>query len=248
MVHHDDIIVEKLFFASWRKVELILGRKDGTIGLEVIDMNLRQRQNEDRIFKAIQDLKDSIFGLRQSYIPFCYTNDQEDGYRFSEEKTALFVAELSEYAGRTRTYSDELKEAMPLFFEVSLKLLAAICSSGDWVFVSFRKLANAAMKDSSEEESTFERIVASHRAPIERMFPTDSFWLPYEKFCGYMGRVNAENFSLCVKHTVEDFLDDHCLNCLDKDQLTESIVARISRLSASIERDLDRAEFPEEDG
>ena len=210
-------------------------------------MNQRQRQNEDRIFKAIQDLKDSIFGLRQSYIPFCYTNDREDGYRFSEEKTAIFVAELSEYSGGTRTYSDELKEVMPLFFEVSVKLLAAICSSGDWVFVSFRKLANAAMKDSSEEESTFDRIVASHRAQIDKMFPADSFWEPYAKFCGYMGRVNAENFSLCVKHTVEDFLDDRHMNCLDRDQTTEHIVARISRLAAAVERDLNRSEIPEED-
>ena len=210
-------------------------------------MNQKQWENEEKVFKAIQDLKDSIFGLKQSYIPFCYTNDREDGYRFSEEKTKVFVQKLSECAVETRPYSPELERVIPLFFEVTTKLLAAICSSGDWVFVSFRKLADTAKKSCPEENSVYERIVADHKYKIDRMFDKEAFWPLYEEFMGYMGHVDGERFYLCVKQTVECFLDDHRLNCLDKEQLTESIVARISRLCASIERDLDRAEFPEEE-
>ena len=211
-------------------------------------MNQKQWENEEKVFKAIQDLKDSMFGMKQSYIPFCYTNDREDGYRFSEEKTKAFVEKLCGYAVGTRSYCSELERVIPLFFEVTTKLLAAICSSGDWVFVSYRKLADTAKKTCPEEKSVYERIVEDHRNKIDRMFSKDAFWPLYEEFAGYMGQVDGEGFYLCVKHTLEEFLDDHRLNCLDKDQLTESIVARISRLSASIERDLDRAEFPEEDG
>lgn len=209
-------------------------------------MNQRQRENEEKIFKAIQDLKDSVFGLRQPYISYCYNYSEEDGYRFVPARAEYFAAELTRCAMGTRTYGEELSEVMPLFFRTILRLLAAICGSGDWVFVSFRKLAEAALKDDPEDQSVLERIVDSHRAAIARMFFEEDFYPEYEAFRGYMGRVDGEAFYLCVKHAVEDFVDEQRLNVLDHDQLTGTVVARISRLAATIDRDLDRPEVPGE--
>lgn len=209
-------------------------------------MNQRQRENEEKIFKAVQDLKDSVFGLKQPYISYCYTYSQEDGYRFVPAKAEYFAAELSRCAAGTRTYSEELSEVMPLFFRTVVRLLAAICGSGDWVFVSFRKLAKTALKSDPTEESVLERIVESHRAAINKMFWEEEFWPEYEAFNAYMGRVDAENFYLCAKHAVEDFVDEQRLNVLDRDRMTEGVVARISRLAAAIDRDLERPEMGEE--
>lgn len=210
-------------------------------------MDAKQRVNEEKIFKAIQELKDSVFGLKQPYISFCYNYSREDGYRFIPAKAEFFAAELSRCAMSARTYSEELSEVMPLFFRTVLRLLAAICGSGDWVFVSFRKLAKAALKDTPEDESVLERIVESHRAAIGGMFFEEEFWPEYEAFCGYMGRVDSEAFYLCAKHAVEAFVDEHKLNVLDHDSVTDGVVARISRLAAAIDRDLDRPPVTTED-
>lgn len=211
-------------------------------------MNQKQFENEDKIFQAIQDLKDSIFGLKQPYIRYCYEYTEEDGYVFSRERTGVFAHRLTMCARETRTYSEELSAAIPLFFEMCAMLLAAICGKGDWIFVSFRKIAKAALKSSPEEESVLERIVKNSQEDIDDMFPDGAFWVLYEEFRPYMGQVDAEGFYLCVKHALEDFLDEHHLNALDKDKATESMVARINRLSAAIERDLSRSEFSGEDG
>ena len=210
-------------------------------------MNRKQQENEDKIFKAIQDLKDSMFGMKQPYIRYCYDRTDEDGLVFNGERAEDFVASLCEFCPQTRTYCSELEPVMPLFFRVTVKLLAAICNSGDWMFVSFRKLAKTALKGSPEEESVYERIASSHQHMIDKMFSEDDFWPDYDLLCDYMGRVDAEGFYLCVKHTLEKFLDDRRLNVLDRDQLTDSVVARISRLSAAFERDLKRIEDPWED-
>ena len=210
-------------------------------------MNRKQQENEDKIFSAIQDLKDSMFGMKQPYTRYCYIHSDEDGYVFSEEKAEVFLTLLCSFSPETRTYNPEWGAVMPLFFRVTLRLLAAICNSGDWIFVSFRKLAKTAMKYSPNEKSVYERIVDSHREQIDRAFPSGSFWADYESFCTFMGFIDPEAFYQCVKNTLERFLDDQHLNVLDRDQMTDSVVARISRLSAAIERDLKRAEPQTED-
>ena len=205
-------------------------------------MNEKQRSNEEQIFKAIQDLKDSMFGLKQPYIRYCYIYSEEEGYRFSIRMADLFAEELSVVARRTPTYSEELSEVMGLFFRMIPRLLAAICASGDWVCVSFRKLAETALKDTPEEKSVLERIVDSHREAIDETFPDGSFWPVYDAFCGYMGCVDNDAFYRCAKNSVEGFLDERHLNVLDSDRATAGVVARISRLAASIDRDLLRRE------
>lgn len=205
-------------------------------------MNEKQRNNEEQIFKAIQDLKDSVFGLKQPYIRYCYTYSEEEGYRFCATMADAFADELSAAARRVPSYREELADVMPLFFRMIPRLLAAICASGDWIFVSFRKLADTALKNAPEEESVLERIVQSHREVIDETFPDGSFWPIYDAFCAYMGRVDNEAFYRCAKNSVETFLDEHQLNVLDSDRATSTVVARISRLAAAIDRDLSRRE------
>ena len=147
----------------------------------------------------------------------------------------------------TSRYSEELAPVMSLFFEMCAMLLAAICGKGDWVFVSFRKIAETAVKSSPEEESTLNRIVSSYGDEIDSLFPDGAFRKIYLEFESYMGRVSGEDFYYTVKYTLEDFLDDQQLNVLDKDKMTAGTVARINRLSAAIERDLNRSGEAEED-
>jgi len=211
-------------------------------------MNRKQKENEEKVFKAIQGLKDSIFGLKQPYIRYCYTFTENDGYVFDREKAKFFAGLLAKYSRGTRRYSEELAPVMPLFFEMCAMLLAAICGKGDWVFVSFRKIAETAVKSSPEEESTLNRIVCSYGDEIDSLFPDGAFRKIYLEFESYMGRVSGEDFYYTVKYTLEDFLDDQQLNVLDKDKMTAGTVARINRLSAAIERDLNRSGEAEEDG
>ena len=209
-------------------------------------MNTKQQANEEKIFKAIRDFKDSVFGLRQSYTTFCYTRSDEDGEVFSMDKMTVFAFELYVYSRQTKEYTDELEKILASYFRMVLMLLHAICSSGDWIFVSMRKLAEAALKSSTEDESTLDRIVSSHRSRIDRAFPDGAFWQEYELFCCDMGRVDNEAFYLSVKHALEKFLDEHRLNVLDRDSSTDAVVARLSRLAASVERDLARGLVSEE--
>ena len=210
-------------------------------------MNRKQKENEEKLFKAVQDLKDSFFGLKQPYTRYCYDRTEENGLVFNWGKADAFAAVLFEFSPQTRVYGEDLEKAVRLFFRVTVRLLDAICHSGDWIFVSFRKLAETALKSSPEEESVYERIVKNHSTKIDDHFPDGSFWPEYEDFCTFMGQVDSERFYYCVKYTVEAFLDDRRLNVLDRDQLTESVITRISRLSAAIERDLLRTDAAWED-
>ena len=209
-------------------------------------MNAKQQANEDKIFKAIRELKDSVFGLKQSYTPFCYTRTGEEGETFSMEKMEAFSAELTAFGKQAAEYTDELELLLPAFFRAVLMLLDAICSSSDWVFVSIRKLAETALKNSAEEESTLDRIVKSYRGKISVMFPEGEFWTAYEQVSRDMGRVDNESFYRSVKHALEAFLDEHRLNVLDRDSSTDAVVARMYRLAASVERDLARILVSEE--
>lgn len=203
-----------------------------------MDMDPMQQKHEDEIFQAIQDLKDSIFGLKQPYTPYCYEDIPGQGYVFSPAKTGEFVGQLCALAREVRSYREELEPVLPLFFSMTVRLLSAICGSGDWVFVSFRKIAKTALKSEPDEESTLDRIVSSHRHLLDLHFPEGEFWADFDVFSHYMGRVDPDSFYMCVKHTVERYLDCRRLNPLDSPRTTQAITTRIHRLSAAIEQEL----------
>lgn len=203
-------------------------------------MNKTQKENEEKLFKAIQDLKDSIFGLKQPYIPLCYDISPERGYEFNSRKMRALVDELTETSKTVRSYQAEFAPILPLFFELCFKFLAAVCNPSDWIFVSIRKIANTLYRHAPGADSTFDRMLRNNRNTIDNLFAQDEFWPLYEDFSARIDELDFQGFSQCVKHTVETYIDNHHLNTLDHDQATQSIITRLNRVSSTIQRDVSR--------
>lgn len=208
-------------------------------------MNEKQRENEKKIFDAIQDLKDSIFGLKQSYIPFCFDYSTESGYLLNTEKLNVFSQELAKLARTTKTYDDNFEPVIPLFFIVCIKFLTASCNPSDWLFLSIRKIAKT--NDGTEDYpiSTFDIMIKNSSVFLKGYYQDGIFWNEYDEFKTLMLEVDKDNFYQCIKNTIETFIDENNLNSLNDDKTTQSLLSKINRTSSVIARELQRNSISE---
>lgn len=207
-------------------------------------MENNQAANEKKIFDAIQELKDCIFGLKQTYTDFCYEHTVKDGcssYMMSTEKLNDFANELSETAKAVRYYNESFDPILPVFFKVTIMFLTAACNPSDWLFVSIRKIGGTVFKTDPDEKSTFDIMVETATPTINDYFTDGLFWKDYELFNASLGGVDLSDFEQCVKRTIERFIDEHELNALGDDVATQNFVARINRTAVTIARDLRRS-------
>lgn len=201
-------------------------------------------ENEHKVFEAIQSLKDSVFGLKQSFSEYCFDFSNTREYTFNETKMYSFIDELAKLAQSTRAYSSSFERFIPLFLEMSLRFLAAACNPSDWQFRSIKKLAGTVYRESSDYKSTFDFMVEDTQKYL------DAYWA-----CGQFGKVYSEysaiildfdydacvSFETCVKQTLERFIDSHNLNSLSSDFDTQTIIARITRTANLIQADLEKS-------
>ena len=203
-------------------------------------MNDKQIENEKKIFDAIQELKDSIFGLNQSYADFCYQYSAEYGYTLDQLKIESFAQALSETAMQVKYYEGAFEPVLPVFFRMSIMFLAAACNPSDWLFVSIRKLGNTVYKANTEEKSIFDIMVEDSSKYLDEYFEGNVFWEIYKQFSDLISNVDLTNFGQCVKRALERFIDDNNLNTLNDDAATQNIVSRMRRTSVMIARDIQR--------
>ena len=196
-------------------------------------MTERQLKNEERIFDTIQELKDSIFGLKQSYISFCYDYTEENGYVLNYEKLHSFSLELSDIAKKVDCYDDSFANILPSFFKLAVIFLHTTCNPSDWIFVSFRKIGKTIYKNQEDEQSTFDIMVENATEYLK----DNLFWKEYSLFNNLIKNVNLSDIDLCIKKTIETFIDEYRLNCLDDDELTQNIISKINRISFFITKE-----------
>lgn len=208
---------------------------------EVIILSTVQKENEQKIFDAIQNLKDNIFGATQSYTEFCYLSENsEKGYtlRLDDNKLQDFAKELSDTAKNVEEYTSDYSKVLPVFFRMAVMFLTAACNPDDWIFLSIRKLGRTVYKKDVSEQSVFDIMVQDSSHYIKEYFPEGTFNVEYTLFNDSIVGVDLTNFELCVKHALEHFIDNHKLNSLDDYAYTKRILAQINRSASLIRHDI----------
>lgn len=188
-------------------------------------MALVTKTNEEKIFDVIQDLKDSIFGLKNSYVKYCYSETNE-GLYWDNRKSENFIEELLKHAKMTSTYNAQFEGLIVLAFELTLKFILHACNFEEQQFVSLRKIIKTTQKRSKEEQSVFEIMVERQKGYFDMIY-FDKLKL----FCDQIIDVNFDDFYKSCKHAIEAFIDSHNLNSIKNDKATSELVLRISRLS-----------------
>ena len=205
---------------------------------EVIGMDLNLiRENERKVFDAIQSLKDSVFGLKSSYVPFCYTAKKR-GMSFDWEKYELFVEELCECAKEVEGYSEAIGERLREFFGLVLLFVDLFCPQDDRCFSSFKKLALTVLESGGSKGSLFDAIILDY---VERDETDDAFRSDYKSFSSKIAEVDNETFYRCEKIAVENFIDRHALNCLRSSEETMRAVSEIQNIAMRLQRDFSQA-------
>ena len=203
-------------------------------GLEVIDVDLNLiRENEAKIFEAIQNLKDSVFGLKASYVPFCYTA-RKRGMSFDWEKYELFVDELCKCAEEVEGYTETIGERLREFYGIVIRFVDLFCPQDDRCFASFKKLALTVSEDGGSKGTLFDAIMRDY---VERDELDDAFRRAYESFSAKIGGEDFAAFYRCEKIAVEHFIDRHELNCLRSSEETLRAIEEIQRATMRLQRD-----------
>lgn len=190
-----------------------------------------QRNNEEKIFSAIQDLKDSIFGLNNSYVNFCYEYSENFHY-LNEEKMDSFISELIELSRNTNTYKNEFESLIKDLLYMEIKYIQHFCPFNDQTFASLRKIAETVYKPNAEYKSTFDVLIGDQKDFLDLIFIEK-----YDNFTQEIINVDFNEFYKCIKHALEAFIDNHNLNCLNDEAATSNMVFKISRLSQRIQFD-----------
>ena len=200
-------------------------------------MKTKMKDNEQKIIDAINNLKDSVFGLHSSYAQFCYSTI--DG-KWTLDKTKIndFVNGLLIYARQHQKYSDTYENLMTNFFELVVVYIDCVCPIDDQLFVSFRKILNTIKKDSVDSLSTFDVMINDEINSFDK-----DFIAKYEYLTKTIVEADYDSFCSCVKYAINEFVDNNQLNILSDDIATERAIININRLSSKLKFDFQRKNF-----
>ena len=189
------------------------------------------QKREKKILDAIQQLKDSVFGMETSYAQYCYSvNEHKSELDF--EKVNQFIYKLINYASADSRFTAELKPLIQDFLTITLQYLDSTFASYEYKFSSIRKIAYTIRKNNAEQKSTFDILITD----VEQDLSTDCFAL-YKKFTNDILSVDQESFYLCIKHALEKFVDEHGLNCIDDENAVDQMVSKIHQLAYRVKLD-----------
>lgn len=188
-------------------------------------MTEKQRINEEKVFDAIQDLKDSVFGLKNSYVRFCYS-DSESGRFWDNSRVDIFIDEIIENAKKSSYYKSEFASDIKLILELILKFIHKVCPFEDQRFVSIRKIVKTAEKPTTDYKSVFEIMIETQNQYFDMEYQNKC----NELFLNITG-IDFQSFYKCIKHGIEAFIDSKGLNILNDDDMTREVLARIKRVT-----------------
>lgn len=182
-------------------------------------------ENEKKLLKAIQQFKDTAFGLESKYTPYCY--EYIDGLRqLNGEKVDAFIAELEGLAKGNSLYTDALMDLIDKFLRIVIRYMDCTFAPNEYKFVSIRKLADTIYKQSATQNSTFDILITDQRNKLDPYH-----YSLYEDFTKNIVSVDQTAFYRCIKTALDAFVDGHQLNCLHDDKKTADLIARINQYS-----------------
>lgn len=190
-----------------------------------------RKKREKKIFDAIQQLKDAVFGMESSYAQYCYSMS-ERRWKFDPEKANQFISELIGYAVEDPRYAGELEPLIRDFLIIVLEYLDCTFASNEYKFCSIRKIAYATWKETAENVSTFDVLITD----VEKDLSADCFQI-YKKFTNAIVTVDQDAFYICIKHALEKFVDENGLSCIDDEDAVDQMVARIRQLAYRLKVD-----------
>lgn len=190
------------------------------------------KSNEENIFDAIQDLKDSIFGLKNSYVQYCYSQS-DTGLAWDDDKSNLFIKELLKSATNTKTYKEEFNELVSMVFEIAIEYIRYACNFEEQLFVSLRKIIKTTEKYTCDELSTFEIMIDRQKQYFDLIYLEKC-----KEFSVKMIEVEFDDFYKCCKNAIEQFIDEKNLNTIYNDRATREIVSRVNRVSNIVAGDI----------
>lgn len=203
-------------------------------------MTEQAQKNKDRLFNAIQNLKDCAFGMNASYMPFCYSY-LNDTYNWDENKLGEFISTLVGYAPNCVYYHAEFDRSLYLFYSLTIRFISAACNSNEQTFVSLRKIAKVTEKNPGIK-STFEYLIEEQETFINRHFDAETYWLEYREFVDILDKTNYNDFFGTINYTLQKFIDEHSLSLFSDTAVINSMIMRINRTSSQITSEFRRRE------
>lgn len=190
-------------------------------------------KNKERLFNAIQNLKDCAFGMQASYVPLCYSHDADD-LVWDEQKKENFIRDLICFASNKHNYTPDLERPIYLFFDITLKFIAAACRFSEQAFVSLRKIAKVAYKPEPEKKCTFEYLIEAEKVNIDKKFNESTYWSNYDEFITYLIRIDNDLLFSCIKYALEEFVDNRELSAFSDTVAINNMITRVNRTASII--------------
>ena len=190
-------------------------------------------KNKDRLFNAIQNLKDCAFGMQASYVPLCYSHDGDD-LVWDEQKKESFIHDLIRFASNKHNYTPELERPIYLFFDITIKFIAAACRFSEQAFVSLRKIAKVAYKSDPEKKCTFEYLIEAEKEQIDKMFGETTYWSNYSEFITWLIKIDNDLLFACIKYALEEYIDDRALSAFSDTTAINNMITRVNRTASII--------------
>lgn len=203
-------------------------------------MTDQAQKNKERLFNAIQNLKDCAFGANTSYMPFCYSYSNGE-YSWDDKKLDEFVDALVKYASNCVYYRPDFERALYLFYSLTIKFISASCNSDEQTFVSLRKIAKVTEKEPGIK-CTYEYLIEEQRAYIDRHFNSEEYWSNYREFIGLLELTNYDDFLGTINYSLQKFIDEHELSLFADTAVINSMIMRINRTSSQITGEFRRRE------
>ena len=194
------------------------------------------KENELAIHRAVQDLKDSIFGMKQPFFSMGILKESENSTTLHQENFSSFIGELECIAKTIPEHEISLAIVLKNFWILSIKFLLVACPEEDWNFQSIKKLATTVAKKDSQTDSVFDILLRDAQSDLSIAYPNENdFWSLYNEFSSQIVNCDIDKFSQLNKHTLEKYIDKHSLNTLDSQDSTQRIVSHIERYSRQAE-------------
>lgn len=184
-----------------------------------------EKTNEERIFDSIQELKDSLFGMKLSYVRYCYSKS-ESGLYWDNQKSERFIQELLNCSKESRCYDETFDDLIMTVFELSLKFILHASNFDEQRFVNLRKIIKTTEKFNISDKSVFEIMVDTQKKYFDLVFLRKC-----DDFSKKIASIEFDKFYRCCKHGIELFIDNKKLNTILNDDLSMQMVSRINRLA-----------------
>lgn len=164
--------------------------------------------NVDEILKKIEEIKATIAGREESFLPFIITNGEVD-----IERLNILIYEFLGYIEERDTecdlvFGNEKKEFFYDFIYCTIIYCIIACNENDSIFESVLKLATTTKKESAQEESTFDILISDLSNDYPKEYAMYSIHEHYTKFNEKFESFYEKDYFISdIRHAINTFLE-----------------------------------------